>query len=1362
MSIRTYLLYVALALLVVILVGALTWPFLHVDRYLTNLIQEQLGRSFEGAVEIKRAAPGFFALNLYDLEVKDSANKYHLQVNDIRISFSLFELLRSKFDILKSIKSININRPQINLHLKPKKSPSGGKKEVNGMGWEAIGELPDEFWVDNLDIENGSFNVFSSTSDVLLTLDNLCGAFRSELPGLLKGKIHSNTSDDHTSGLDISILVDERRRVFESSLSAEYKNLRVGANYGLPDSMFGKLDTLKAHYRLWADSSNSGFEGKTDLLNLQLFLQDRQIIAFDSLQLAVHDWRLIISPAYASGLTASWILQGEIPDLRQPQMDIALNGRSADCTELRSWLPEKAGIEPGGELLFDLNVSGKLLSPLFRLRNELGYLKTSLDEFRNISLTAVYEGKKISIRQLKAHNRNLEVYCHANLNLPIDSTGYGGDVSWSGPLPGIKNSLSGSLNFDFYKEVDELSISGNWIADINTSETISFDAAVISGVNTIQAHIYIPHSQSSIELVCDSLFSAPEFILSLYEPLPIFRNILSWKHWNSLKNIYLEGEISGTPDEISTNMVVGHRDDPSQFTFDGMVASDNNGQYVCNGDINFQRIGGTELSGSIDLSMDEGEISIENFQLDDAIYAQGSVNTSSGYMNSLELQINNWDVSRGVQFIAPDLAARMGGIINGRFEIFGDVNNPSALLHLYASKGFFDDQTNFWAVFSAEMADKQITVSECNLGRGVLSLLKLYGSVDLLHDSLDLHLGSDDADLADILKTLGANPLDMGGPLTAAASVQGAISQPEINVDVVMSSGHIYKIPFERLAAKAQLNSDTHHHFKLTEFHLKQAPDLTLEGDGYLPFGNTPLHLNFTLNGNILKIPNLIESSIHVSEGQGKIEVELEKLNDQLSIKSAHLSIDKGLMRFSDVVDEIRNIYVDIKLRQNQVHIEGFSGEVDDQWLRLSNYFTEAEYDSLQHLYFPAVDLDLGVIGLETGGRGLNARIPSLMPSGVKGYLKFEGKEGKPVFLFAGPVDNPLFMGKIRVAGTIITYPLPPAKQAPSPFVRGVLAVLNSAQWDVEIQPERDNRYTKAISTANETVLLTGVSDLLTTVDVNLNVSPGLSNLKAHGCLEKNDFGFLGSVVSTRGTIEYLDMRFNVERFAFDFDLHDLLPWVEGRGSTVYIDSMGISRNVYLTLYVVDPITGERKSRGRWGDFIFIIEDDAGSSQEQILAAMGYSPEQIQDKMTSISGMIISDAVMRRWIRPIERELESMLNMDFIRLQPTIAQHFLEAQVLGVDPELEEGIDWGSYFLRQSQFSVGKYLSNDVFLTYTGRWDTGINARDERRYGFMHRWALEYRMSPVSNKLVLNLGYEYDTLENLRDQEVSLRYTIVF
>ena len=80
-------------------------------------------------------------------------------------------------------------------------------------------------------------------------------------------------------------------------------------------------------------------------------------------------------------------------------------------------------------------------------------------------------------------------------------------------------------------------------------------------------------------------------------------------------------------------------------------------------------------------------------------------------------------------------------------------------------------------------------------------------------------------------------------------------------------------------------------------------------------------------------------------------------------------------------------------------------------------------------------------------------------------------------------------------------------------------------------------------------------------------------------------------------------------------------------------------------------------------------------------------------------------------------------------------------------------------FFTGSQLTVGKYLTNDVFLAYTGELSESESAPETGRLSLVHLWNLEYRIKPVSPDLVLDFAVEYDEFERRRDESVSLKYS---
>lgn len=210
----------------------------------------------------------------------------------------------------------------------------------------------------------------------------------------------------------------------------------------------------------------------------------------------------------------------------------------------------------------------------------------------------------------------------------------------------------------------------------------------------------------------------------------------------------------------------------------------------------------------------------------------------------------------------------------------------------------------------------------------------------------------------------------------------------------------------------------------------------------------------------------------------GELAVEITQRDGRIGLAGASLSLHDGRIRPPEVVSEIDNIQADIRVEGNRFVIQNTSGDIDGQNFRIHSTFDSATPDSgLEHLYFSAFDVDMGKIVLETSGRGIHAHIPLLMPKGSKAFIELGGKNGGG-FVIAGPIERPLMRGTVTLSNLEFTFPFPPGKGGPLPrFVRGVLSVLNSARWDLDIIPERDNRYTHEIKALDSHTVLGDVSD---------------------------------------------------------------------------------------------------------------------------------------------------------------------------------------------------------------------------------------------------------------------------------------------
>jgi len=365
------------------------------------------------------------------------------------------------------------------------------------------------------------------------------------------------------------------------------------------------------------------------------------------------------------------------------------------------------------------------------------------------------------------------------------------------------------------------------------------------------------------------------------------------------------------------------------------------------------------------------------------------------------------------------------------------------------------------------------------------------------------------------------------------------------------------------------------------------------------------------------------------------------------------------------------------------------------------------------------------------------------MEKGEEGWFEAVGKTGEEKFYLAGPFENPLVRGTIKLRDVSLTYP-PVKKGSANKTLSDLLKRIN---WDLSLVSVKGNRYFRRIS------------GLLDDIYINLQIDNQLSQLNFTGSIKDGSFQVEGRAISTLGTMEYLDQSFLVEDFGIEFTPGDPRPIVYGRAKTTVTDSLGFPWDVYLTLYTVDRVTGEECPRGRWGEIRFKLSTNnpaIGTSQTQILAALGYSIENLKKKAPDIIGISTDNLVFRPLFRPFERRLERSLGLDMVRFSSHLTRNLIE---MNFSPDKSPS---RMLLLRSTRVMLGKYLTSNLFLVYTGQLEAGLNPHYQQKgMGLRHTLGLEYRINP---SLLLELEYDYDSLLlwSKEDKRIWLRHTFPF
>jgi hypothetical protein len=204
--------------------------------------------------------------------------------------------------------------------------------------------------------------------------------------------------------------------------------------------------------------------------------------------------------------------------------------------------------------------------------------------------------------------------------------------------------------------------------------------------------------------------------------------------------------------------------------------------------------------------------------------------------------------------------------------------------------------------------------------------------------------------------------------------------------------------------------------------------------------------------------------------------------------------------------------------------------------------------------------------------------------------------------------------------------------------------------------------------------------------------------------------------------------------------------------------------------------------QARWEDFRFRLvsqgsDPSIGETQEEILAALGYSVGNISQKeaatqmATKVGGAVTENYLIRPILRPIERSLEKYLGFDYVRFNSAIARNLFNTSIFSKDNQsgaLTNNVQQKFYtpylpLFQSSEVTVGKYISKDLYLSYTGQLINVVDELNQNEFNFNHSFGLEYRFF---RNLLLEL--EYDRLKysllpyQEQDFKIKLRHSFMF
>ncbi len=782
-------------------------------------------------------------------------------------------------------------------------------------------------------------------------------------------------------------------------------------------------------------------------------------------------------------------------------------------------------------------------------------------------------------------------------------------------------------------------------------------------------------------------------------------------------------------------------------------------------------------NGDVDFLYREKQLEVNRFTFKDYLQLAGAFDFAGGRFEKVELVVEDLDLDDIVHRITSLPQGSVGGKINGRIDLSGPFRRPEITSHFELFDGWYGDQQAYWGLLTLETdIQHNLVIKEGSFGRSESILLRLTGEYGIPEDKLDIAIISPGTDAGILAGALTGKPNLLLGEMALSGRVTGKLLLPRWSANLRLIQAKVAGIAFDDVAV--DLEGITSKRLGLVvyirRFDMNRVGRYTLHAEGAAPLKRGAGEITTRMSGALFDLFPQINPFFRDPTGSGEVNWTFTIVAGKLAATRGSIRLNNGSLTFADVLPGLDHVMVDAEVdADGNAMIHRFDGVIGrDAPVEIRNERGDASDPGRLPILIRGIGLDLGVLKLRTkSAGGLPFRIPGVMPPNEYARLTMHGRDGGDWFLISGPPDSLLLSGRMSLSRARISYPpVATEKKKPSPFVR----LLRNARWNSSLVVAQDVRFQKSIRGLENAPFFETFSGLFDQIDVDIEIEPQDPDrpLELRGRLSDNSFRLVGELVSTRGTIDFLDLQFQMQHADLVFDQTSILPVASGRAEAGVLDpETGFTRKIDLTLYVIDPTTGQRSTKGRWGEFTFVLEDpqDPTLGQEELLAALGYQQGKLNERFTSIGAEAVNRAVTRRLLRPIERDVARLLGLDIVRINPTFAQNVLRSRVSEDPTEQQqvEGTSLAARYFMASSVTVGKYINRDLFFSYTGRLGgdpryTTLTGAEPGRVGLLQTWNLEYRISAISPNFLVEGEWQYDNVEDINNRSIRLKYAFVF
>ena len=1412
---RSWHFYLLVVTFSVMILGYLLWTFTPIKNEVRAIIISELQPYLGESLLINDFSIGWNSVSFYRVRAADENNTFSLDLEEIRVGVNFLKVFRNGFSPTGLIESVTVVKPHLSLYY----TEDTRLKTREGVSLEKVFEeiitniqkFPE---IDSVEIQDGGMD--------LQMIENRRFPLLSDLDGRLKYRANSKIIDLNLEGrflgADSSMIhlageVDFTKKKWLADLYLE--ECLINSNWPFWPFDFWQIENANLHGNVQVNSrtfslDSLSFAGDIQVNDFSVYLYNQHITA-PHFVLNLDRHSLNIAPFDCQVEDGRGTFRGVIADIFRPEADWRLDVRDVSVKylkqshsifeyayegKMKGWGTFKGPFKNldieaemhSPDLLYAVvpfnrdtvrlayNTSTKLLNlkdiraSFFEFRTE-GYgtvdFKTNLI---NLNLESVVE----------VPERYFSILNDLNQGKVTLSTTFGGNF--------ITKKFNGNFDCQAYSQ-DSLLVRavGPYSLDDQLFQYSLFNEDL--------------RDDFQVEGIIENVFSDPYFKKMQVKDFPLrkfTRNPLIADFMIGRYNNYY---LAGPYDYLSTKMNIVSQSDPRD---EQLTVS----THITNVFLEDQRYKGTfqaftfpeTIEGSFDVAFSPQGV---NTLLEAPNLFYGRLFMGTGPEDPFEgnVRIQHFALDSYLEN-SPSLQRIMKeGKIYGEMDIRGTVGDPELTFDLSAEDVIINDVGYYDTRLSGQLESHWLRFDNFWLRLNGDSILVSDVAWNVQTDSLRMVMSGENIESNFLAETIFRDPEVIQGKFSYKVVAGSTMTRPVLYGDVTVKDGNLRGNPFSAitLSFEDSLNAGgsfwelKDHVAKIRQFRYISEDDYTVEGRGYLSIDEAgPVDFRVTLAGNVLAELPKFQPFFKNPQSDGRVYAHLRGTRNEFYFQEARVKISDGSLAFENTIPPVSGLKVDAELTEASgfLKIHRLEGYVDGHWARIANE-REVRVDSasLAPWVLDDMGLNFGIFTLETAVEGIPLSFYGMMEEGEYGFFATRGRRPGEKFYLTGPPDSALARGTVVLYDCRVTFPFIGMYDGDGEYAYDeddkVIGFLMNMRWDVAARPGNNNRYFVNIPAYVGEVFM----------DLNIdNASPGMD---FSGRLIDESFRVAGSVQSSRGRVEYLDVKFRVDRFGAEFNPFEIYPEVYGSAYTTVRSEVitelpsevgagteeavaassteSFPLDIYLKLYVIDPITKKEVSKGRWEDFRFKLqteEEVIGETQEDVLAHLGYSVKNLQYKAGEVGLTMTENFLIRPLFRPIERQLERRLKLDYVRLRSSITSNLFylsfqdKAKLFNnptfFTPNLNNNIDPALILLQSSELSLGKYLVKDVYFTYTGQVVSGY---ESSKLGVNHTWGLEYRLlynlllEMELSKFQFNPFYS-NNLEN--DFRIRLRHSFNF